>query len=153
MAGNLQYFVDPNDIQKQFFTTSVQHYNTIFGKGMPHFYGSYAQRGQGIFSDLMRKYAMPALAKVTPHVLHGVRKVIKDISRGRPIKKSIKTRGISTIKKAAKTVLGGRVTKRRRRRKIKRKPRKARTARRKRQTKKRRVVKRRGKKTKFPLFN
>ena len=118
-----------------------------------HFEGAHFQRGQGIFSDFIRTYAIPALTRAAPHVLKGVKKIAKDLSKGQSLKRSIKKRGISTLKRVAKSVIGGgRVVKRRKRQ---RKPKRKQAKTRKRRVVKRRikgVVKRRFKKNKFPLL-
>jgi hypothetical protein len=115
MAGKLETFIDPDEIQKIYQTHTVEHYNDIFGQGdLPYFKGMYVQqRGQGVLGDLLRTYALPALTRAAPYVFKGVKKVIQDVTRGRPLKSSVKKRAPKALKRAGRAMLGGKcVTKR-----------------------------------------
>jgi len=105
MANQLMSYHSADDIQKLFYTTPEDRYLEIFGGAneLPHFTGVYNQKGQGIIGDLFRQYAIPFIRKAAPHVLRGVAGVLKDVSRGRDVKESVKRRG----KRAAADIVGG----------------------------------------------
>jgi hypothetical protein len=113
MPTGLTHIRDPDEEQKQFYSSNSQHYINLFGKGLPHYAGLHTQHGSGILGDLY-KFAAPAIARTAPHIIRGVKKVISDVQRGRPLKTSVKRRGMDTLKRAAKSLVTGKGRKRKR---------------------------------------
>jgi len=110
MSYGLTYFVDPSELQKQYFANTCQHYIDIFepsGAGLPHFQGTYTQKGQGFLTNLFRDFALPLLHKAGPHLLHGVEGLIRDVRKGKKFKEAAKERGIKALKEAASSVIRG----------------------------------------------
>jgi hypothetical protein len=100
----------PENVQTKYYNNNTGHYVAIFGQNggaMAHFRGVPVQRGSGVLSDMFTKYAVPLLARAAPHVVKGVSKIIGDVRRGRPLKASATRRGLSTVKRVAKSLLTG----------------------------------------------
>lgn len=83
------------------------------GNGLPVFQGTRLQKGRGlgsIFSGLAR-VAIPLLKNTARHgakeALRAGINVARDLSEGKSLKKSIKSRGIEAVKKTAKRTLEG----------------------------------------------
>jgi hypothetical protein len=108
MSTNLEYFVSPDEIRKCYQTRSQEHYETLLrGGALPYFEGMHVQRGQGIIGDLIRTYALPGLARAAPHLVRGAEKILRDVRKGRPLKRSLEKRGKTALKRAAASFVGG----------------------------------------------
>lgn len=122
--AQLQYYIDPAEIQRQYLVQNPAFYVGVFGqtggRTLPFFQGAHIQRGHGIIADIFKDYALPVLHRIAPHVLQGVSRIIGDVRKGRSLRQSVKKRGVSALKKSAKAVLFGKG----RKRKVKRKGRK-----------------------------
>jgi len=109
--AHLQHHIDSSEIQKSMINGSPQYYMELFdqrgGHGLPFFEGSYTQRGHGFLADFMSHYALPALKRAAPHLLHGVSKVISDVRKGADLGQSVRKRGAATLKKATVSALTG----------------------------------------------
>ena len=81
----------------------------IKGEGTvcPFFKDPTRNRGHGFLSDFITQYAVPALKRAAPHLLHGVSKVISDVRKGKDLGESVKKRGSSSLKRAATSALTG----------------------------------------------
>jgi hypothetical protein len=99
------------EIQRRMLNGSPEYYIELFdqsgGHGLPFFQGSYTQRGHGFLADLVTHYALPALKRAAPHILHGVSQVISDVKKGKDLGQSLKRRGKTTLKRAAVSALTG----------------------------------------------
>lgn len=101
------------EIQEAVLYGSPDYYLELFdddqkgGHSLPFFHGTYAQRGHGFLSDFIMQYAVPALKRAAPHLLHGVSKVISDVRKGKDLGESVKKRGSSSLKRAATSAFTG----------------------------------------------
>lgn len=105
MNTAMQNVVEPVEIQDIYYGSKPEHYVKLLdpeGGYLPHFRGIPVQKGTGLIGDFFTHYAIPAIARAAPHVLEGVAGVIKDITKGKDVRQSVRKRGLKALTKTVR---------------------------------------------------